>query len=150
MGYMAPELGKGAVDSSIDMFSFGVVLYEMTTAYKPTAVKNFKYGSGPIPFRNVDWRKRNRNLQGLIELMLHMDASKRISAADALNHPWFAEETDWAEQSSQSARGSPNLTQITRVKSVWEVFSTPTTFLDLIVLTSSTNLPFLIKVTIVI
>jgi len=94
MGYMAPELGKGAVDSSIDMFSFGVVLYEMTTAYKPTAVKNFKYGSGPIPFRNVDWRKRNRNLQGLIELMLHMDASKRISAADALNHPWFAEETD--------------------------------------------------------
>ena len=65
MGYMAPELGKGAVDSSIDMFSFGVVLYEMTTAYKPTAVKNFKYGSGPIPFRNVDWRKRNRNLQGL-------------------------------------------------------------------------------------
>jgi serine/threonine protein kinase len=62
MGYMAPELGKGPVDSSIDMFSFGVVLYEMTTAYKPTAVKNFKYGSGPIPFRNVDWRKRNRNL----------------------------------------------------------------------------------------
>jgi len=62
LGYMAPELGKGQVDSSIDMFSFGVVLYEMATAYKPTAVKNFKYGSGPIPFRNVDWRKRNKNL----------------------------------------------------------------------------------------
>lgn len=62
MGYMAPELGKGPIDSSIDMFSFGVVLYELATAYKPTAVKNYKYGSGPIPFRNVDWRKRNKNL----------------------------------------------------------------------------------------
>lgn len=61
-GYMAPELGKGPVDSSIDMFSFGVVLYEMATAYKPTAVKSYQYGSGPVPFRNVDWRNRNRHL----------------------------------------------------------------------------------------
>ena len=66
IGYMAPELGKGPVDSSIDMFGFGVMLYEMSTAYKPTAVKNYKYGSGPIPFRNVDWRKRNKHLQDLI------------------------------------------------------------------------------------
>lgn len=71
IGYMAPELGKGLVDTSIDMFSFGVVLYELATAYKPTAVKNYKYGSGPIPFRNVDWRKRNRNLQELIESCMH-------------------------------------------------------------------------------
>ena len=62
LGYMAPELGKGPVDQSADMFSFGVVLYELATAYKPTAMKNYKYGSGPIPFRNVDWRKRNPNL----------------------------------------------------------------------------------------
>ena len=60
IGYMAPELGKGPIDQSIDMFSFGVVLYEMAAAYKPTAVRNYKYGSGPIPFRNVDWRKRNK------------------------------------------------------------------------------------------
>lgn len=67
MGYMAPELGKGAVDQAIDMFSFGVVLYELSTAYKPTAVRNYKYGAGPIPFKNVDWRKRNKQLQNLIE-----------------------------------------------------------------------------------
>ena len=62
-GYMAPELGKTPeVDASIDMFSFGILLYELSTAYKPTAVKNYRYGSGPIPFRNVDWRKRNKHL----------------------------------------------------------------------------------------
>lgn len=62
IGYMAPELGKGQVEQNIDMFSFGVVLYELATAYKPTAVRNYKYGSGPIPFRNVDWRNRNKQL----------------------------------------------------------------------------------------
>ena len=63
IGYMAPEIGKGVlVDSSIDMWSFGIVLYELAAAYKPTAVKNYKYGSGPIPFRNVDWRKRDKTL----------------------------------------------------------------------------------------
>ena len=62
LGYMAPELGKGLVDQSVDMFSFGVVLYELATAYKPTAIKNYKYGSGPIPLPHGDWRKRNRNL----------------------------------------------------------------------------------------
>lgn len=94
IGYMAPEVGKGPVDSSIDMFSFGVVLYELSTAYKPTAVRNYKYGSGPIPFRNVDWRNRNKQLQDLIESCLHQDPKQRITAADALNHPWFSEETD--------------------------------------------------------
>jgi serine/threonine protein kinase len=65
---MAPELGKTPlVDSSIDMFSFGILLYELAAAYKPTQVKNYRYGTGPIPFRNVDWRKRNKTLQDLIE-----------------------------------------------------------------------------------
>ena len=37
VGYMAPEIGKGIlVDSSIDMWSFGILLYELSTAYKPT------------------------------------------------------------------------------------------------------------------
>ena len=94
IGYMAPELGKRPVDSSIDMFGYGVMLYELSCAYKPTAVKNYKYGSGPIPFRNVDWRKRNKHLQDLIQQCMAMDPAERISAADALQHPWFAEETD--------------------------------------------------------
>ncbi len=34
---MAPELGIAeTIDASIDMWSFGIVIYEMACAYKPT------------------------------------------------------------------------------------------------------------------
>jgi serine/threonine protein kinase len=62
----------------------------MAVAYLPTAIKQYKYGSGPIPFRSSDWRDYDfSNLKELIEACLHIDPSQRIKAEDALNHPWF-------------------------------------------------------------
>ena len=52
-GYIAPEI-KGnntIIDRSVDMWAFGVMLYEMSAGYKPTQFRNYKYESGPIPFR---------------------------------------------------------------------------------------------------
>ena len=53
-GYFAPEM-KGTQDirvtSAIDIWAVGVIIYEMSVAYKPTSFRNYKYGSGPIPFR---------------------------------------------------------------------------------------------------
>lgn len=67
IGYMAPELGTTEfVDQAIDMWSVGIMFYEMTVAYKPTAVKGYKYGSGPIPFAPADWRRKSKALQNLI------------------------------------------------------------------------------------
>ena len=59
MGYMAPEITSDGilVGPEIDMWSFGVVLYEMCVAYKPTRIKNYTYDSGPLPFRPQDWKK---------------------------------------------------------------------------------------------
>lgn len=58
-GYIAPEIKAkdSIVGPEIDVWSFGVLLYELCVAYKPTQVKNYRYGSGPIPFRDRDWRK---------------------------------------------------------------------------------------------
>jgi calcium/calmodulin-dependent protein kinase I len=60
----------------------------MAVAYKPTAIANYKYGNGPIPFRKVDWRKRPL-LQDLVTGMLEFDPEKRLSAEEALAHEWF-------------------------------------------------------------
>ena len=62
----------------------------MAVAYLPTAIKQYRYGKGPIPFRSCDWSEYDfNNLKDLIENCLQIDPKNRISAYDALNHPWF-------------------------------------------------------------
>lgn len=58
-GYIAPELkaNNQVVGPEIDMWALGIIIYEMCVGYKPTQVSNYKYGSGPIPFRPRDWRR---------------------------------------------------------------------------------------------
>ena len=59
-GYIAPEVKHNnvLVGPEIDMWAFGVILYEMCVAYKPTSVNNYAYRSNePIPFYKRDWRK---------------------------------------------------------------------------------------------
>jgi serine/threonine protein kinase len=45
-GYIAPEVKpkNTLVGPEIDMWAFGVMLYEMCTAYKPTKLCNYRYG----------------------------------------------------------------------------------------------------------
>jgi serine/threonine protein kinase len=72
-GYIAPEIGSknSLIGPEIDMWAFGVMLYEMCTAYKPTKLCNYRYGnfsklinfglgSGPVPFRDRDWKRHNK------------------------------------------------------------------------------------------
>lgn len=66
IGYMAPEFGSAEVfDAKIDMWSVGIVFYEMAAGYKPTAVKGYKYDAGPIPFGR-DWNRKHKDLKSLI------------------------------------------------------------------------------------
>jgi len=44
------------------MFSFGILLYEMAVAYKPTSIMNYKYSLDALPFRQQDWKKRDKLL----------------------------------------------------------------------------------------
>ena len=46
-GYIAPEIGSknSLIGPEIDMWAFGVMLYEMCTAYKPTKLFNYRYGN---------------------------------------------------------------------------------------------------------
>jgi serine/threonine protein kinase len=73
------------------MWAFGVMLYEMCFAFKPTVLKNYTYGknktnlipfclgSGPIPYEKRALRKVNKQFIPVIEGCLEMDPTKRMS-----------------------------------------------------------------------
>ena len=45
-GYIAPEVQpqNSIVGPEIDTWAFGIMLYEMCCAYKPTTLQNYRYG----------------------------------------------------------------------------------------------------------
>ena len=50
----------------------------------------FIVGSGPIPYIQRNWKNFDyKNLQDLIESCLKINPEERITAEQALDHPWF-------------------------------------------------------------
>jgi serine/threonine protein kinase len=90
-GYIAPEVKRSDyIGPEIDMWAYGLILYEMAVAYKPTQVKNYKYEDGDLPFRKNDWRGKPEELKLLITGCMNMDPELRLTAEDALRHPYFS------------------------------------------------------------
>ena len=89
--YIAPEIKQNNtfVGPEIDMWSFGILLYQMAVAYVPSQVKNYKYGSGPLPFRQRDWKHLSVGIQDLITKCAAFKPGDRLTSVQALNHSWF-------------------------------------------------------------
>ena len=93
IGHIAPEVKHNwMIGTEVDIWCYGLILYEMAMAYKPTQVKNYSYSEGEIPFRKVDWRRKSPELQDLISKWMNFNPEDRISAEEALKHPWFSQE----------------------------------------------------------
>ena len=92
--YMAPEIIKRKYDEKCDLWSIGVVLYILLTGRPPfdgndddEIIENVKKGvfdkwSYPFPLLS-------EQAKDLIFKLLQYDPKKRISAEQALEHPWF-------------------------------------------------------------
>ncbi|KAL4477442.1 hypothetical protein ABPG74_002592 [Tetrahymena malaccensis] len=90
-GFKAPEIKDNSyVSQKADMWSLGMVLYMMTCAYKPHQMKGYKYGTGPIPFRAFDWKKRSPELKQFVEKLLDVNPENRPTVEEALKDPWFS------------------------------------------------------------
>ena len=94
--YIAPEVLKKHYNQKCDIWSCGVILYILLSGKPPfegeddneimANVTIGQYDLNCAPFNRI-----SKSAKDLIKKLLVMDINKRISAHDALNHPWFKE-----------------------------------------------------------
>lgn len=93
--YSAPEIHNNQkYDKSVDIWALGVSLFVMITGRFPfpdrkafkdefkMRVRNGRLNSRPLMYKSAD-------VQDLIKKMCQLNPEKRITAKDALNHPWI-------------------------------------------------------------
>ncbi|GMF23483.1 unnamed protein product [Phytophthora fragariaefolia] len=88
VGYIAPELldGKPSYGPAIDMFSAGILLFEMVFGYGPF------YPPSACTHQELEFPNRSKaspQVKQLLQGLLEKDPVKRITAGQALGHPWI-------------------------------------------------------------
>lgn len=88
-GYIAPELLQHQpYGKPVDMWSVGIVIYEMLTGYQPFYPPHACIDE-KADFSDRLWTSVNPRAKELVMGLLEADPAKRLTAADALSHGWF-------------------------------------------------------------
>lgn len=94
MHYVAPEVINCNFDEKADMWSLGVTLYMMLCGAMPWRGDNDEVArrikAGEPYFHPPLWRRLSPGAKSLIEGLMTLDPAKRLSAQDALRHPWIS------------------------------------------------------------
>ncbi|KAE8722516.1 Calcium-dependent protein kinase 33 [Hibiscus syriacus] len=91
--YIAPEVLTGGYNEAADVWSAGVILYILLSGMPPfggkTKSKIFDaVRAAELRFPSDPWDHISLSARDLIIGMLCIDPSKRLSAAQVLDHPW--------------------------------------------------------------
>jgi len=97
--YFAPEVlrrrttvhGLGRYGREADMWSVGVILYILLSGSPPFRADHLErqIATGAYNFKLPVWSSVSKAAIHLIRRLIEVDPKKRISARDALNHPWI-------------------------------------------------------------
>lgn len=93
--YIAPEVLGRHYDKSCDLWSIGVITYILLCGYPPfygdTDPEIFaSVRAGRYDFDSPEWATVSKDAKDLISNLLLIDASKRLTAAEVLQHPWLS------------------------------------------------------------
>ena len=92
--YIAPEVIQGTFNESCNIWSIGVIMYLMLIGSPPfdgdddqsifRSINQGKYDTSSYNYKNL-----SNDAKDLISKLLEYNPNKRITAKNALNHPWF-------------------------------------------------------------
>lgn len=92
--YKAPEQFSNYCCDKSDVWSVGVIIYLMLSGYLPFQGKNekkmeFSIKNSVLSFDSPEWENISEFAKDLLTKILEKDPEKRLSAKDALLHPWI-------------------------------------------------------------
>ncbi|KAF7207280.1 calcium/calmodulin-dependent protein kinase type II delta 1 chain isoform X15 [Nothobranchius furzeri] len=96
-GYLSPEvLRKEPYGKPVDMWACGVILYILLVGYPPFWDEDQhrlyqQIKTGAYDFPSPEWDTVTPEAKDLIIKMLTINTSRRITATDALKHPWICQ-----------------------------------------------------------
>jgi calcium-dependent protein kinase len=95
--YVAPEVLGGKYDSMCDMWSLGVIVFKMIAGKYPFTGKEIddlfhRISKVQINWVEEDWTNVSDSCRDFIEKLLVADLEARMTANEALEHPWLCEE----------------------------------------------------------
>eukprot|EP01016_Furgasonia_blochmanni_P010764 TRINITY_DN14627_c0_g1_i2.p1 TRINITY_DN14627_c0_g1~~TRINITY_DN14627_c0_g1_i2.p1 ORF type:complete len:466 (-),score=141.60 TRINITY_DN14627_c0_g1_i2:192-1589(-) len=101
--YVAPEVLKGKYDERCDNWSLGVILYILLSGNPPFYGDNNqeifkKVIAGKYSLNIPEFKNVSKLAKDLIQKLLVTDPSKRLTAKQALSHPWIMKEAQLSDQ----------------------------------------------------
>lgn len=92
--YIAPDVLKNSYNEKCDLWSCGVILFILLSGTPPfyglcedDIYQKIIYGN--YSFKNSIWSQISNKGKDLIKKLLEIDPVKRLSAREAMEHPWF-------------------------------------------------------------
>mmetsp|Transcript_549 Transcript_549/g.609 ORF Transcript_549/g.609 Transcript_549/m.609 type:complete len:265 (+) Transcript_549:555-1349(+) len=112
--YIAPEVLKQNYDYKCDIWSAGVILFILLSGYPPFNASSDekiveKVAEGKYSMEEDEWSLISEEAKDLVRKMLTMNPRERISAQDALKHPWIVAKSAQEIDKNISERTLTNL-----------------------------------------
>ena len=97
---MAPQVLQGVYTSQADLWAIGVVSYMVLSATKPFYSQKRKkmidlIMRGKAYFDGAAWAKISTEGKDFVQKLLVVDPKERMTATDALHHPWIVDRHMW-------------------------------------------------------